>query len=150
MVRLMILFLALVFSLETAAEVYKWIDAEGKTHFGDQKPNASKVETLDLPTSPNSESTPTASTDDNGIAGRAQLLKVFSEERVIKQKEAAKKAQQQTEVTQLCGQARDYYTNISSGTLYKVNAKGERTYLNDSQREQEIKNTQSFIKQRCR
>ncbi len=150
MLRLIILFLALIFNLDANADVYKWTDAEGKTHFGDQKPNSSKVETLVLPTSPKSASTPTASTDDNGVAGRTKLLKVLSEEREIKQKAAAEQAQQKAKIMQLCGQARDYYNNISSGTLYNVNAKGERTYLNDSQREQEIKRTQDFIKQRCR
>lgn len=150
MARLIILFLALVVSLEAVAEVYKWTDADGKTHFADQKPNTNKMETLVLPTSPKSESTPTPPIDDNGVAGRTKLLKILSEEREIKQKKAAEQAQQQAKTMQLCGQARDYYNNISSGTLYNVNAKGERTYLNDREREQEIKNTQNFIKQRCR
>lgn len=36
---------ALLFSTASFAEIYKWVDAEGKTHFGDDKEAATAVQT---------------------------------------------------------------------------------------------------------
>lgn len=44
----LLLLTAALLSLPIAAEVYKWVDENGDTHFGDQKPEGLTVEALDL------------------------------------------------------------------------------------------------------
>ena len=55
----LILSLILVVSVNSSAEVYRWTDANGKVHFGDQKPKATaenitaKVKATNVDTSTN-------------------------------------------------------------------------------------------------
>ena len=49
MLQLSVVICSLLFSFAAQAEVYKWVDANGKTHFGDKVPESAKVETLNLP-----------------------------------------------------------------------------------------------------
>lgn len=151
MQRIIVFVCTLFLSVAAIADVYKWVDADGKIHFGDKKPQTNKVETLNLPTtgeSANRTAEP-ANSDDYQIRQR-KLLNAITEDRILKQKKAQEKAIQQAKYIQNCTKAREYYNYISSGTLYSIDAKGERVYLSDNQREQEMKNVQNYIKQNCR
>lgn len=44
----LILCILLVVPVFSSAEVYKWVDANGKVHFSDQKPEKAEVEQLEL------------------------------------------------------------------------------------------------------
>lgn len=44
----LLLSMAALLSMPIAAEVYKWVDENGNTHFGDQKPENLPAESLDL------------------------------------------------------------------------------------------------------
>ena len=48
-IRLLILGLA---AIAASAEIYKWVDEEGKIHFGDKAPESAEVEELELPKGP--------------------------------------------------------------------------------------------------
>ena len=48
MQRYLLLILILVLTPLSHAEIYKWVDAEGQVHFGDQQPSSGDVESLAL------------------------------------------------------------------------------------------------------
>ncbi|MDR1461531.1 MAG: DUF4124 domain-containing protein [Azoarcus sp.] len=55
-VRFAIFALALASSLPASAEIYKWTDKDGQTHFSDIPPSQAEAETLNLPAPPRSRS----------------------------------------------------------------------------------------------
>lgn len=60
---------ALVWSLTVQAQVYKWTDPEGKTHYGNRPPaNGQSSQTLDIPSQP----TPAGGVDNVGDLERAK------------------------------------------------------------------------------
>jgi len=141
---------ALMLTVTAHAEVYKWVDADGKTHFGDKAPNSAKAKTLDLPTSPR----PTANAKDTSAEEIKQrqlkLLDSLNQKQEQQQKQAEKQAEKQAKTQQTCLQLRDYLRNISSGRIYSLNEKGERVYANEQEHEQEIKQAQQALDTHCR
>jgi hypothetical protein len=148
MLRFSVIICSLLFSFAAQAEVYKWVDADGKTHFGDKVPESTKVETINLPTSPRS-SQPDVSTQE--LKQRQQkLLDAINEDRSLKQKKTQEHAEKQAQLNQNCAKLRDYLKNISSGRIYDLDKKGERVYANDAEHDKEVKQTESDLKKYCR
>ena len=148
MLRFVLLVTALLFNTEAQAEVYKWVDANGKTHFGDKAPESAKVETLNLPSSPRS-SQPDASPEE--IKKRQQkLINAINEDRILKQKKTQEQSEKQAKLNQECTKLRDYLRNIRSGRIYDLDKKGERIYANDAEHDKEVKQTESALKKYCR
>jgi hypothetical protein len=112
--------------LLSAGVVYKWVDADGKIHYGDRPPDGvhaivvEMVGTRDTRTEP----TPPAATQDSKPAapGPANAPKKISEE------EAAANQQK------LCADAQDRYKKLLDGRhLYKVGDDGQRQYMTSDQ-----------------
>lgn len=138
----------LLLSIAAHAEIYKWVDADGKTHFGDHKPSTKSVETLNLPTSTESSTAP-ANNDDYKERQR-KLLEAMRSEREAKEAAEQKQAKEQAQQQKNCVAMKDYLRNISNGRIYDLNSKGERVYASDAEREKEIKNVQNAISTSCR
>ena len=148
MLRLSVVFCSLLLSVVAQAEVYKWVDADGKTHFGDKVPESAKVEKLNLPSSPRT-SQPDASPEE--IKQRQQkLINAINEDRSLKQKKTQEQTEKQAKLNQECTKLRDYLKNIRSGRIYDLDKKGERVYANDAEHDQEVKQTESALKKYCR
>ncbi|MEH6588739.1 MAG: DUF4124 domain-containing protein [Halioglobus sp.] len=47
-----LLFFLVIFSAASHAQVYKWVDENGKVHFGDSPPEAANAQAVDLPAGP--------------------------------------------------------------------------------------------------
>lgn len=140
---------ALMLSSSAHAEVYKWQDAEGRTHFGDQKPATTPAETLNLPTSPTTNSSPATNSEDYKERQR-KLLDAMTSEREAKELAAQKQAEQQAKQQKSCVEMKDYLRNISSGRIYILDNKGERKYANDAEQTKEVQRIQQMINQSCR
>ena len=146
--KMFLLSMLLLVGVSAQAEVYKWVDANGKTHFGDKVPESAKVETLNLPNSPRS-SQPDASPEE--IKQRQQkLINAINEDRSLKQKMTQEQTEKQAKWKQECTKLRDYLKNISSGRIYDLDKKGERVYANDAEHDKEVKQTESALKKYCR
>lgn len=132
------------------AEVYKWVDADGVTHFGDRQPNSGKSQKLDVPPPQQAADTAKSSVPQEDYRARQQkLLNAMSEERALKQEKAQKQAEQQAKIQRNCQHAKDYLNNISSGRIYSLNNQGERVYANDAEQTAEIAKTKELIRQNC-
>jgi hypothetical protein len=144
-----VLFCFLLLSLAAQAEVYKWVDANGKTHFGDKVPESTRVETLNLPSAPSSRTHQSDVSSQEMKERQKKLLTTLTEERAIKQTAAKKNAEKHAALAQECAERRDYLRTISSGRIYDLNEKGERVYANEEERDKHIKKTESDIKKYC-
>jgi hypothetical protein len=148
MLQLSVVIFSLLLSFTAQAEVYKWVDADGKTHFGDKVPESAKVEAINLPSTPRS-SQPDISPQE--IKQRQQkMLEVFEDSRNAKNaKQAEKLAQEQERRQETCNKSTSVMSAIRTGSLYTTNKDGSRNYLPESERESVEKRVAQSIKKNC-
>jgi hypothetical protein len=154
-----VLLLALAFAGAAQAQNYKWIDKDGKTRYGDTPPAGVKATALRGPASgpapaPAAAAPGAASKD----AKKGPLTYAEKEQEYRKRQEQAgkdrEKAEQErqakAEQADGCRSTRESLRELQSGErIARTNAAGERYYVEDSQRAQEIARAQQLLKQHC-
>lgn len=140
----------LTFTLSTSATaaVYKWTDADGSIHFGDQPPAAQKTENINIATPPRSSSSeiPKESVKER----QEKLLKTMDEEKAAKQKAQEKQAKLDAENKQKCQELNNYKQNLETARrIVRTNSNGEREYLSDDERAKESSRTNAEITRYC-
>lgn len=157
MMRLLVLGLALAFAAAASAQLYRWVDKDGKVRYTDTPPPAGvKARTLSAPvaTPPAGESPEAAAKDaPKGPLTPAEQEQAFRKRQMDAQK-AAEKAdaarKDQAAKQQNCERARDYLRTLESGQrVSRTNAQGEREYLEDAQREREIASARQDVRDWC-
>lgn len=144
-----LLLLVFMMPLVVHASVYKWVDENGKVHYGDQ-PQASQpaVEMKVDDTAP----APSYSDDElSREEKRERLLQSMEEDRVEKQEMREKQKAVREKNRQKCNRYRDkmrHYERASS--LYKLDKDGNRVYMSEGDRDRATKNLQANIKKYCR
>lgn len=140
-----LLLTSLVTGIARADEVYKWVDEEGRIHYGDAPADDSalpvEVETR----------TPV---EDPGLRERRRtrdrLLEQFADERRIETEEAARLAAEKAEQERVCERNRQLLWQYEhSAYLYDENEAGERRILNDAERAAEENKVRRFLKANC-
>ena len=142
-----------------AGGVYKWVDSDGTVHYSDQPPpGAVKEQSLGnkSETPPGGSGTPSTENAAPKAAGpktyierdaefRKRQMEV--EEKRVKEEKALAEAKQ---AQQNCERARSSLQSLQSGQrVVKYNEKGERAYLDDNEREQEIATAQKAVDSWC-
>jgi hypothetical protein len=131
------------------ASVYKWVDENGKIHYGDQpKTSQPAVEMKVDAAAP----TPSYSGDElSREEKRERLLQSMEEDRADKQEMREKQKAVKEKNRQRCNRYRDqmrHYERASS--LYKLDKDGNRVYMSDGERARATKNLQANIKKYCK
>lgn len=129
-----------------AESVYKWVDSEGKTHYGDKRPSSgTDRQQIELKKAPAANSS---------IASRnsrtQRLLQSFRQEREEKKAERNAAAEKKKERKALCAEAvktQKIYKN--SSYLYDHDDEGERVILTDEQQAQEMARAQAEVDKWC-
>lgn len=136
------------------AGVTRWVDAEGKVHYSDQPPppTAKSQKTLDLKASP---ALPIAAPDSKGGEKSLAEKDLESRKRRVQAEEtAAKQARDQEEAKSKkanCEQARNQLQALQEGQrIAKFNEKGERVFLEDSDRAQAIEAAKKTVDSWCK
>lgn len=132
------------------AQVYKWIDKDGKVQYSDSPPpdgaGASAVKKLEAPPS-----------NPSGIGGTAKgpswqdkardydRRRIDAAEKQARDIELARKSQQR------CDRARQDLGALQQvRRVYTTDDRGERHYLDDDQRQNEIARVQRVVSETCR
>jgi len=145
----LILLFFLIAPIAAYAGVYKWVDENGKVHYGDQ-PQASQP-TVEIKVD---DTVPAPSYSDNELSReekRERLLQSMEEDRVEKQEAREKQQAVKEKNRQSCNRYRDkmrHYERASS--LYKLDKDGNRVYMSGGDRARATKNLQANIKKYCR
>ena len=144
------LYILLIFLIYTpfpgSAEVYKWVDEHGQTHYGEKPPaaNAAEVKIQDAPGV------------DESVQKRNEesekLLKVYEEERQIKAEERLKAEEEEKKKTEKCRIAENKLKDMQQEGLsyYVLDDKGERKFLSDAELKQRIKELQEQYNLHCK
>ena len=152
-----LLILLMLASANTFAAVSKWVDAQGRVHYSDQPPPGAKAETL----RPASDTDGAAGTSGAAAASapaapktiaerEAELRKAQQAKQAAADKAAQKQAQEEVRKAN-CATAQQNLRTLQEGIrIIEVNANGERSYLDDKQRQQRIEKAQQEISNLCK
>jgi hypothetical protein len=146
-----LLILLMLASTNTFAAVSKWVDAQGRVHYSDQPPPpATQSETLR--SSSDAQDSASSSVDETKTTAEkeADLNKANAEKQAAGDKAAQKKAAEDA-LKANCATAQENLRALQSGVrIMDVDAKGERSYIDDAQRQQRIAKVQQEISNNCK
>jgi hypothetical protein len=146
-----LLILLMLASTNTFAAVSKWVDAQGRVHYSDQPPPpATQSETLR--SSSSTQDSASSSVDETKTTAEKEtdLKKTNAEKQAADDKAAQKKAAEDA-LKANCATAQANLRTLQSGERIKeVDAKGERSYIDDAQRQQRIAKVQQEISNSCK
>jgi hypothetical protein len=144
MKRILVLACALAASSGALAQLYKWVDKDGRVTYSDQPPPAQQSKQLNLGTGP------------HGPAQRSavELDKELEKSR-LEAKEKAKLAENAAKKKQLdeenCNRAKAYLQTVTyGGRIATIDAKGEPALLDDQQIEAERVKAQKAVDEACK
>ncbi len=156
--RSVMLLAALALAGSAYAQVYKCVDASGKTIYMQSPcPKGDRATTLNrnpAAAAPAAPAAPGAGQNAAGPKSAAQLEQEFRKRR-LEQQEAGKKADEQAardkEKQENCRAAQAQLATLNSGMRQvRINAQGEREYLDDAQIAQEKSRAQLAIDRSCK
>jgi hypothetical protein len=133
-------------SAVAAGEVYRWLDADGKVHYGDRPP-ATGVDSrsLSLPPAPAAE----ADQARRRLKQR-RLLEAFEAERNQRHRLAAEAAAAKRERARDCENARRELARFERANIvYTSDTSGARVYMDDEERLQAAANARAWIGKHC-
>lgn len=129
------------------AEVYKWVDEDGRVHYGD-RPASKSATQMDIKNQP----APTASEGDwQTIKQRQQkYLEYLEDERKDRDEVKAKQAAEKAERQKLCDEATQYHQRLMTNRLfYREDEDGNKVYLDYKEKDEEIRKTKEMMDKYC-
>ena len=138
------------------AQIKCWTDANGKRVCGDAPPAGAKVTTLKNPASAPAPA-PAAGSKDAKDAKKGPMTPAEVEQDYRKRQADAQKASAKAELEAKdaatkkanCASAQDTLRSMESGRVQRIDAKGERVYLDDAQVAQETVKARQLVQQWC-
>lgn len=114
------------------AEVYRWVDANGRVHFGDRAPADRKAEALDMPQA-DKDAAATQDVSEQELRERQERVsRVLEEERLEKEQQKAALKQQEAEKAVYCERFRNRMERLeASSQVYSENQDGTVKYWKD-------------------
>lgn len=114
--------LAIIFSsFSFSAEVYKWVDEHGNTHYADKKPNNTESKSIHIR---NTTSTPNQRTSSQSNAINEQQARAAQAKN-----EVAQEAARQKDLEKKCALIRNNLKAIAESSRLRVEENGELRYL---------------------
>jgi hypothetical protein len=126
------------------AQVYRWVDEKGVTHYGAQPPQGAKAREVEdkLANPPGSAPPPAEDWQDKDRQFRQRQIETGAAEE--------KKAQDAERRRTMCNEQRDLLARLKgAGRTYRLDEKGERVYQDDSERENAIARQEKIVAQYC-
>lgn len=155
------IFLALLFVLGTAnAQLYRWVDKDGKVRYGDTPPAGAKTSTVKPPPAP-PEAADRDAKEGNGrkdAKKKEPLTAAEKEQDYRKRREEAQKAAEQEEEESRakaaradnCNRAKEQLITLQSGgRIVRTSSNGELLFLNEAQVAQEVARAEQLARQYC-
>ncbi len=121
------------------AQVYKWVDEQGRVHYGEKPPAGTKPSTVKPPPQPNAPA--------KGEDLQSKELE-FRQRRVDRQMDEDKQARIAANRKALCDNAKERLAFTEQVNLYR-REKGEKVFLSETERQAEIANRRAEVARNC-
>lgn len=133
------------------AGLTKWVDENGRVHYSEQAPkNAAKVERLQFK---DTVATPPADENPYGKKSVKEMEEDFQRGKAARDNAAKKEEQSRAAANAKqvnCLNARNNLAALQqSRRVFKMDENGERVYLDDAQRQQQLDAAQQAVNQAC-
>lgn len=126
------------------AEMYKWVDEEGNTHYTQSPPPGDiEAKTIKPPPEINSEY------EQKQIQGRQELLDDWQKAREEKKQAELKQQQEAEEKAAKCEQARKRLASYQRPRIMIKDADGNPTRIGEDKRMAELEKSRELVKQLC-
>ncbi|MBS0614769.1 MAG: DUF4124 domain-containing protein [Proteobacteria bacterium] len=148
MKRLALCTVLLTFSALSSATVYKWVDAQGKTLYGDRPPDGVKAEVVQLLGNRAPASTPTRASDTHA-SNTAPMRGTTSAPADVGTRKAVDQDVSEARAKQ-CADAQERYRKLIEGRrIYREGKDGERQYLTSEEIDSARLNAKTEIDAAC-
>lgn len=124
-----------------AGQIYKWVDAQGVTHFGAQPPAGQAAETLNTVVAPPKPAMP-ANTPEQAATGD-------TEQREIDRKVKEQVASQEAERKRYCETLRTNLAQLENNPRVRVEENGEVRRITEEERQSRIAEAKQKIGENC-
>ncbi|KRW58645.1 DUF4124 domain-containing protein [Pseudomonas sp. TTU2014-080ASC] len=146
--RRMIVVSSLLLSLSTsvmAAQVYKWVDAQGVTHFGAQPPQGQQATSINVsvPQPKQAHATPQTTP-------AANESNVDADQAAIDKKVKAEVAANEAERKQYCQDARVNLSQLENNPRLRIEIDGVVTRIDEDERQKRISDLRKSISENCK
>jgi len=135
---------SLLFALSGSAmagQIYKWVDAQGVTHFGAQPPAGQPVETLNTVVAPPKPATQASNARQSEDPDTAQ--------RDIDRKVKEQVATQEAERKRYCETLRTNLAQLENNPRLRIEEAGEVRRVSEEERQSRISETKQKIGENC-
>jgi hypothetical protein len=158
MLRVLLAGLLLAVAATAPAQMYRWVDKDGRVRYSDQPPPAGIKGTTLQPAPLNTVPSPAGDDAAAKDAKKGPLTPAEQEAEFRKRQMAAQKAREKDELGQKdaqakqenCTRARQSLATFESGIrISRVGADGERYYLEDAQRNAEMEQARQQVSAAC-
>ena len=122
-----------------AAQVYKWVDAQGVTHFGAQPPEGQQATSVNTTIAP----APAA------IPAKLPQVGVDEEQQAIDEKVKKEVAAKETERKQYCEKMRTNLAQLENNPRLREEVNGEVRRLDENERQKRIAEAKKAIAENC-
>lgn len=128
------------------AEIYKWVDEQGRVHYGDVPKE--QAETISI--KEQGASAEDRATDSERSEYRQRVLRSMQTQRERKQELRQQEREAEQEAKQKCTEARERLADVTgAGSLYRKNAQGERVVFSDEERAQATAQAEAAVNRYC-
>lgn len=139
------LLLMLPFAVSTSAEIYRWTDAQGKTHFSEHPPEEQvKSEEISSQLSPLNR--------DSSSEETKKLQQLFKgatpEEQALQQQEKDQQQQRDQQKSLACNKAKKQL-QILKGPVYFTDDNGDEYSVSEEERQRRVSRLEQEIRRHC-
>jgi len=147
LITLATIFLLCLSPLSFASKIYKWVDSEGNTHYG-ERPSGQQATQIKVPKSPARTSAPRPVNQQDATN---KLLDAFAKERKDKKEAESKATEEKESRDKNCSKAKRRVTSLKiGGRQYEITDQGERRFLSDADIQTRLTEAQKIADQWCK
>ncbi len=158
MLRVLVFGLTLAFAAGASAQLYRWVDKDGRVRYSDTPPPGVKATTLQPPSGAAAPAAPAPGDAAAKDAKKGPLTPAEQEAEYRKRQLGAQKAREKEEQAgrdaqakqENCARAKETLAGLESGQrIARTDASGERYYVDDDQRAAEIAKARQSVSAWC-
>ena len=150
--RLLLAMGLLLCAAPSSAQMYKWVDDKGVTHYSESPPPGRKAQQVQTTPSPSPPATPKPAEPASTWGDKERALRQRTIEREYAEETKRKKDAERAALRrEACLEARYMIEALNSGVpVYKLNEKGEREYLPDNLRADRLQRAKENAETYCK